>query len=224
MSRTVWIRFGPAGLNGEIQSAGHGIIHPSGALQFRNVRIANGSLHLERKVLGETSFLQRRRTIHLQVRGTFLNDPVMYGHTGGRVLHVAGKLIDVNAPGLYAGCGGGGSASRQSGTVTSFSQAPGLRAAPHSARWDIDVSEVRCLHVARDLRILQPAAERAIEACRAREFHAVAGDCPWPSAAAGTQSGWWYSGLRAERRRSSPKCPSHSDASAASSKSGPRNP
>ena len=38
-------------------------------------------------------------------------------------------------------------------------------------RWGIDVSEVRSLHMAGDLGIAQPAAEGAVEAGLAREFH-----------------------------------------------------
>ena len=198
MSRTVWIRFRSGSLQGEIQSTGHGIIHPSGALQFRNVGMANGCLHLERQVLGETSFLQRRRTIHIQVRATFLNDAVMHGHAGGRVLHVPGKLIDVNASRLCSGLRRRWLWRR--GKVEQrllFRRRLGCGRRRFLHTRGIDVGEVRCLHVAGDLRILQPAGEGSVEACPAREFHAVAAGCPWPSAAAGTQSGWWYSGLRA---------------------------
>ena len=100
MTRAVRIGLGSGSLHREIQSAGHRIIQTGGTLQFGNVRIANRSLYLKRQVVGETSFLQRRRSIHMNVRATLFNYAVMYGNVRRGILHVAGKLIDMNAPRL----------------------------------------------------------------------------------------------------------------------------
>src|ERR1017187_1810168 len=183
MSRAVRIGFRSGGLHGEIQSARHGIIQTGGALQVRDVRIADGSLHLEGQVSGETPFLQRCRTIHIQVRAAFLNDAVMHGNARGRVLHVTGKLIDVNAPGLCRWLW-----RRRRRRLSEVEERFLFR---RRLSWwrrtmhcrHIDVSEVRGLYVAGNLRIIQPAAECAVEACPAWEFYRGGRAAPGPETA-----------------------------------------
>ncbi len=97
MPIAMWIGGGAAGLHGQVQLPANRIIEARDALQVGHIGVVYGGVYLEMRVVGEVSAVELCRAIDLQLRRSFLDHRLLQRHFILRILHVARKMIDVDA-------------------------------------------------------------------------------------------------------------------------------